>query len=328
MIDGIHPDLCWQRYNPYPILADLDQANDLWLFIREETPGDQPAFSPASEISNGLRELLFLYAGTVAKEDGRDDIEFLPLVQTGVNAGRISFDKLDPLMQRGEDSAQRIRLLEGEARGEQTIAALIRGKRPTEQAGATEGSSKPVQVVYVADADCLFSVFVDIRNRPDQFEDFNFRLQNVPFVLNCVDILAGDPAYASVRRHEPQHSTLRLVEMRSEEARLAEAQNREKFRSEFDQARGELLDALTQLRLKQDQLNRKLAVKVEQMERDRDKKIGDARREADLQIRGIQNRYKMLAVFLPPIPPLLVGIIVFVSRRLKEREGISKTRLR
>jgi ABC-2 type transport system permease protein len=36
----------------------------------------------------------------------------------------------------------------------------------------------------------------------------------------------------------------------------------------------------------------------------------------------------MLAVFLPPIPPLLVGIIVFVSRRLKEREGISKTRLR
>jgi ABC-2 type transport system permease protein len=67
---------------------------------------------------------------------------------------------------------------------------------------------------------------------------------------------------------------------------------------------------------------------VEQMERDRDKKIGDARREADLQIRGIQNRYKMLAVFLPPLPPLLVGIIVFVSRRLKEREGISKTRLR
>ncbi len=360
MIDGIHPDLCWQRYNPYPILADLDQANDLWLFIREETPGDQPAFSPSSEISNGLRELLFLYAGTVAKEDGRDDIEFLPLVQTGINAGRISFDKLDPLMQRGEDSAQRIRLLEGEARGEQTIAALIRGKQPTEQAGVTEGSSKPVHVVYVADADCLFSVFVDIRNRPDQFEDFNFRLQNVPFVLNCVDILAGDPAYASVRRHEPQHSTLRLVEMRSEEARLAEAQNREKFRSEFDQARGEaeaevtkavtdfqervqklqkqgatdpgkqreLLDALTQLRLKQDQLNRKLAVKVEQMERDRDKKIGDARREADLQIRGIQNRYKMLAVFLPPIPPLLVGIIVFVSRRLKEREGISKTRLR
>ena len=33
-------------------------------------------------------------------------------------------------------------------------------------------------------------------------------------------------------------------------------------------------------------------------------------------------------VVLPPIPPLLVGLIVFVKRRLREREGIAKTRMR
>jgi ABC-2 type transport system permease protein len=33
-------------------------------------------------------------------------------------------------------------------------------------------------------------------------------------------------------------------------------------------------------------------------------------------------------VVLPPIPPLLVGFIVFAKRRLREREGIAKTRMK
>mgnify|MGYP001217586354 CR=1 FL=1 len=57
-------------------------------------------------------------------------------------------------------------------------------------------------------------------------------------------------------------------------------------------------------------------------------RIEEARRQTDLKILEIQNFYKFLAVALPPIPPLLVGLIVFVSRRLREREGIAKSRLR
>jgi ABC-2 type transport system permease protein len=34
------------------------------------------------------------------------------------------------------------------------------------------------------------------------------------------------------------------------------------------------------------------------------------------------------AVLLPPIPPLLVAIVVFFTRRAKEREGVSRSRLR
>ena len=57
-------------------------------------------------------------------------------------------------------------------------------------------------------------------------------------------------------------------------------------------------------------------------------RIEEARRQTDLRILEIQNFYKFLAVALPPIPPLLVGLVVFVSRRLREREGIAKSRLR
>ncbi len=47
-----------------------------------------------------------------------------------------------------------------------------------------------------------------------------------------------------------------------------------------------------------------------------------------LEKRRVENVAKMYAVFLPPIPPLLVAIIVFFTRRSRERLGVSRTRLR
>ena len=48
--------------------------------------------------------------------------------------------------------------------------------------------------------------------------------------------------------------------------------------------------------------------------------------EAELEIQKIQRKFKLAAVIIPPIPPLLVGLIVFTRRRVREREGISKDR--
>ena len=48
--------------------------------------------------------------------------------------------------------------------------------------------------------------------------------------------------------------------------------------------------------------------------------------EAELEIQQIQGKYKLGAVTFPAIPPMLVGLIVFVRRRLRERAGISKAR--
>ena len=50
------------------------------------------------------------------------------------------------------------------------------------------------------------------------------------------------------------------------------------------------------------------------------------RLHAEIEIQEIQGRYKLLAVVLPVIPPLLLGLFVFTRRRLREREGISKAR--
>ena len=368
MTGGVNPDLAWHRYNPYPILADLAQASDLWVFVREEAAANAEVFAKGSEISNGLAELLFLFTGSIEHDPNRPkDIEIMDLITTGEGAGRLAADKLAELSRRRDDTSRMIQMLEGNPSGPQVLAVSIKseGKKGEEKKSedgqvTTVGGEPGLNVVYVADADCLGSPFIDIRNQPDQYEDFNFHLQNVTFVLNVVDVLAGEERFASVRRKEPKLSTLELVEIAAQDARLDEGKQREIFRAEYESARDEAeadrdktlkdfrervqklqkegtIDAskftelqalLQQLQVKEELLNRKLKVNMEKLARDRDKKVAEARFQADRSIRNIQNYYKMLAVGIPPIPPLLIGIIVFVSRRLREREGISKNRLR
>jgi len=41
----------------------------------------------------------------------------------------------------------------------------------------------------------------------------------------------------------------------------------------------------------------------------------------------IQDGYKWKAILLPPIPPLMLALLVFINRRRREKEGVSKERL-
>lgn len=59
-----------------------------------------------------------------------------------------------------------------------------------------------------------------------------------------------------------------------------------------------------------------------------DRQLKVIEREKSAEIRSVEDRYKLLAVVLPPIPPLLLAFFVFFNRRAQEREGVSKARLR
>ena len=73
---------------------------------------------------------------------------------------------------------------------------------------------------------------------------------------------------------------------------------------------------------------RKLEARTEQLKRERDEKIKTVETDLALQVRSVQNHTKLAAVALPPVLPLVFGAYVFVRRRQKEREGVSKLRLR
>jgi len=238
---------------------------------------------------------------------------------------------------------------------------LIESNKPAEpEAGENAAASKSLKVVYVSDLDCMSGVFVDIRKNPSQLESVEFQFQNITFVLNVIDVLCGENKYPAIRRHVPTYSTLKLVEARADEQKRDEAElqraanenyNTKKLELEEDSNKAkrqfkeavdklqregaidaskqqELIQRLTEYQMKEAQLARKLEVEDEKLKRERDRNIREARRNTDDAIRKTQNYYKTLAVFIPAIPPLIVGVIVWVSRRLREREGISKTRLR
>ncbi len=355
--DGtISPDVVWQRFNPHADLVNLSQATDEWLFVREDREEGIDYLSEDNLATAGLREIMFLYAGSIQPEKDRSDLTVTPIARTRPQSGLIKYDAIMGQLrnQTGVSPAQ-LKVLQGSEIGEQTIAAYIEGK-----AGDKDAASAPkIRVFYVSDIDCLASFFVESRKNPDALQ-INLPVQNVTFFLNVVDVLAGETNYPKVRNHEPRHVSLRLFERQAQQYQKDEDENQKKFQEEFNNemqkaeeenqraiakfqeriqklkddgatnagSRGELIRLLQELQIKQQSLERKLAIQREKLASVRDEKIKESRLAADLKIRGEQSYYKYLAIFLPPIPPLLVGIGVFVSRRVREREGISKNRLR
>jgi ABC-2 type transport system permease protein len=225
---------------------------------------------------------------------------------------------------------------------------------------AKEGKSaedRKLNVIYVADIDVMSEAFLTLRARPDQGMEVKWNFENVTFLLNIFDELTGDTDYIAIRKRKPSHYTLRVVEFRAEKAREDELTERDQFQKEFqdelDKKRDEINQIVEKLQTELDELrkdpnadpaqmqyilqrhlaeqeraNRRVGVLQEQLELDRDRKIRNIRREADAKISAIQNSFKLWAILLPPIPPLFLGVLVFVIRLLREREGVAKSRLR
>lgn len=214
-----------------------------------------------------------------------------------------------------------------------------------------------MKVVYVADTDLMLPEFLMIRADPNAVTEARFQFQNVTFVLNCIDWLTKENDFIEVRKHEPVFTSLRMIdsvrdvaqqEVRDrsqdfedayQEAIREAEESRDKrlqsFREEVDKmqndggvSRSALQAKLQQFQTQTELEQRKLDVKQTKLQRDRELKIRDIQREADDKVTKIQSKVKAAAVALPCIPPLVVGVIVFAARRLRERENISKSRLK
>jgi len=226
----------------------------------------------------------------------------------------------------------------------------------SEQAAAEEAEeSKPkdgeINVVLVADIDMLHRQFFMLREQganPERGLDFNF--DNVTFVLNVLDMLAGDDRFVEIRNRRPKHRTLTRVDDRVAEFGKETAQIREELQEEFSQTQDELQKGLDQKmqELREDmtkknldmlEIARRIAlatndaqrrndVQIERLRQKQDRQIKEAETKQAADIRRVQDTYKMWAVVLPPIPPLLVALGVFLTRRAREKEGVARSRLR
>lgn len=344
------PDLVWQSHMPYEVLKD--SANELWIFVDEANPSvTEPgrSLSKDSIITAGMKEVLAIVPGAVeAKADSK--LTHIPLLRTGTESGLINGNRMRDLMTGAASFAE---VVTG-TRPELPIAMAIEGKEPV------EGKENSIKAVYVADADLMLPEFSMIRADPDTLTEARFQFQNVTFVLNCIDWLTDETHFIEVRKHEPIFASLRMIDARKDEARRKVMNESKAYQTEYDTTmreaqesmdqqlqklreeveglqkqsvdgkvpRAELNAKLQRFQTLQEREQRKLDVKRTKSELDREYKISEIERSAAEDVTKIQNQVKVWAVALPCIPPLCVGVIVFASRRLRERENISKSRLK
>jgi ABC-2 type transport system permease protein len=380
--------IVWQDFNPYPKFQVPGIGPEL-VFVRDDVPGAKACFSPEEPVVAGFEELLLPYPTGLSQAIG-SKLNFSELVSTSpALSGTLTVDdwkanQFDPILldeKRGKPTGNTKYVLAAWIRdpslvkseddksaksgdksaksGDDSAKKDDAKKDNAKSDAASADKPRPLNVIYVGDIDMLSGEFVRMRNEPNPV--VNFRFDNIPFILNVVDAVAGDTRFLEIRKRKPRHSTLRMIEERASDARQDESEEAAKFQKEYSelvkkadeqakknyeelqkavddlkrrQSLGEEVD-LTELQelsislaQKQEIENRRAEVEKERLKNDRDKKLAQIQRNRDRQEQQIQNEYKVWATFIPPIPPLLVGLVVWARRRVREREGVSRSRMR
>ncbi|MFN3153700.1 Gldg family protein [Bremerella sp.] len=387
------PAIVWQDYNPEVRLRNLGAITKEYVFADRFTPGapEHEALNNTVDVTQDLRQMLFLYAGAIKKQPGYPKtMTFTPLVTTGTKIGTITLLDLRSSAQdprRIETKRQPAYGPNGGAPSPFVLAALIQGTPPSIAANAAKAETpedakgqdseadsdaktdadKPkksdgsVNVAVVGDIDLLHSIFVQLRAQ--SADSSEMQIDNTNFLLNLIDKLAGDDEYIPIRSRSEPIARLGLMERltdtaktESEQALREAAMTAEAQEEQLDkelqkpledlerkintlQARanqgGEISTAevkeiqslqLEYAQRKADVDNKKRAA-AQKIQANAQREQERITRELNREILAYQNQVKTLAVALPPIPPIIIGIVVFVLRRLKEREGLSKDRI-
>ncbi len=346
------PLIVWQLGdNPYPRDPLLNQPERI-IVMKRTGEGN---FSQEHPATRGISQIYFPFPGFLAPRP-QTKMNYHPLITTSL-AGQLAASDL-----MIAQSAQQLAAKRGSPNKTYDLAASIKGANVGSPLPAHPEELKPdaslTNVIYVADADTLSDYFVNIRNYPI-LNGIEYRFQNMAFVLNVIDALAGEDLFFDLRDARIQHSTLKVVEAASEKALQKKHDIRQKLQIDYETEMAKIeneknskvkpiqerIDRENRAKeageaFDQQRLNALLAqratVEREQEEKSRSRSeaaqndLRENERRADLdaelEIQEIQRQFKLAAVVLPPIPPLLVGLIVFTRRRLREREGISKAR--
>jgi ABC-2 type transport system permease protein len=372
----------WQDWNPYRKLSGIPIPRE-YVFIGPDETGGKMPFNNESPITSGLEQLWFPFPGAIEKLNS-SKMKFVELVTTGDKTGAIPADQL-----RNPDK-QTLAEMEAEnaTRENYCLAAYITGEvkgkpapdadKPEEKAGdkkadqekaksAVEEAAKKraaeatheVNVVLVSDIDLMADPVFQLRSSGEEAE-IEARFENVPFVLNVLDVLAGDTRFVEIRKRKASHRTLTTIERviaNYRDDRDAEEQGfRDKYSAEIQKAQAgddefvakvrdlqkkavemrrngdditpELQEELSVAALGQQVETQRIKNRVDQLKREEAKEQEKLDRTLNSNIYSEQKVYKILAVVLPPILPFIVGVFVFFSRRAQEREGVAKSRLR
>jgi ABC-2 type transport system permease protein len=161
---------------------------------------------------------------------------------------------------------------------------------------------------------------------------------NVAFVLNAIDVLAGDDSFVALRSRRVRHRSLERVEAQTrafvERRNHEEAQAAAEAQAALDAAQQAFKQRLRDIEKRSDldaqarQIltrnleaieSRKLELQRANIEQAKNVKLQASRETMEASIRRIQSTIRTIAVLAPPLPILLFGTLVYLRRRKRER---------
>lgn len=331
-------DILWKNYNPYPKLAALSEeyvfidADPIKYNRKDSKQKQMPSFSPDDPATAKLEHILYPFCGSIRQAPHSETV-FTPLIQTLAGG----FTDPNEIQGRGLRTYSSKRIDREEI---YTVAARISGKIPRAfLAPGSENKTPSFNIILVSDADLLTPGFFKIREMgTDVRNGVTLDFDNVNFVLNAIDSVAGSGDLIPIRARRPRHRTLTRIEETTRKIRdkamseqIALARDLEVYRRQEENGlqkkilelvnrrpdknsaltKEESMEIQTAAVAVQQRLNRQM----EEKQRRNDKKIEETQREVDEFVRQVQGRYKLYAVAFPPIPPLFIGIVVYLRRR-------------
>lgn len=327
-------EIVWDNYNPHP---ELSQVQPEVVFIGEgNQSGD--AFNESDMATADLQEVVLIYPGYLFNAID-SPLEFTPLLRTGRISGKSQFQQL---VQQGFFGLQLNRNVRRVSSPESFIlAARVKGQIAGADTTDANSGTKRVNAIVIADTDVIGEQFFTLRQQGIAALNFD----NIPFVLNCMDLLVGDSSFIELRKKRVKHRTLTAVEDQTRDfvqrrfdeeqqaeqnaqKALNEAQQRLNERVAEVQTRTDVDDQTKQIMMRnlQEVENRRFETVRATIESQKAAQIQASKEEMEASIRAIQSRIKTMAVLLPPIPALLLGTFIFFRRRKREVEGARTAR--
>jgi ABC-2 type transport system permease protein len=342
-------DIVFNPYNPLQQRPDLPPEV---VFIGKGSQAPD-AFNKDDIVTEGLQQVVAIFPGLL-RPKGNGGPEFIPLLRTNASGGTLQWSEAtrQGMMGMSGLNPNRPHFPSGVA---YTLAAHIKGDAPKDAAPEpaknetkkdeskkAEPRRAKLHAIAIADLDLISEEFFELRRQKVE----SLELDNVTFVLNCVDVLAGDDAFVALRKRRIHHRTLLRLEKQTSrftdqyqgetkvaedaaKAKLAEAQKdldkqveAVKSRKEVDERTKEILLANLE-----EVANRRLDVQKANIEDVKRKTIRESKDDSERAIRQIQNRVRTLAVVLPPLPPLILGLFIFGLRIRRENLGANPNRI-
>jgi ABC-2 type transport system permease protein len=348
-------EIVWNPYNPHPQLADLPPEV---VFIGRGSRAED-AFNNSQVATSGLQEIVTLFPGMLRPRSGSGP-EFIPLLRTSDAGGTLPWTEVaqQGFMGITGINPRRRHLATGSS---YTLAARLTGAAPVEKKDEAEKKDdaakkdalkkdepkkeeKPatIKVIAIADLDLVSEQFFELRRRKIENLDFD----NVTFVLNCVDVLAGDESFVPLRKKRPRHRTLLAIEAQTkgftEELQRQTKAAEDAAKDRLDKAQKAFDDQVDQVRKRtdlddrtkeimlgnlQEVAQRRLDVDKQTIEDEKLNKIREAKADSEQKKGAIEDGVGLLATVIPPLPPLILGLFVFVTRLRRENVGANPSRL-